>query len=64
MAASLGFSAGLIHGPRLAIYLGATLVLQESWDAALSLNAMVESQATFTLLTPTLLHDLMGTDEF
>ena len=53
MAASLGFSAGLIHGPRLAIYLGTTLILQESWNAEQALVTMAKEGAAFTLFTPT-----------
>ena len=64
MAASLGFSGGLIHGPRLAIYLGATLVLQESWNAEQALQTMAREGAAFTLFTPTLLHDLLESDAF
>ena len=64
MAASLGFSAGLIHGPRLAIYLGATLVLQESWNAEQALQTMAREGAAFTLFTPTLLHDLLESEIF
>ena len=64
MAASLGFSAGLIHGPRLAIYLGTTLILQESWNAEQALETMAKEGAAFTLFTPTLLHDLLECDAF
>ncbi len=64
MAASLGFSGGLIHGPRLAIYLGATLILQESWNAEQALQTMAEEGAAFTLFTPTLLHDLLESEAF
>jgi acyl-CoA synthetase (AMP-forming)/AMP-acid ligase II len=64
MAAPLGFSAGYVHGLRLAIYLGATLVLQESWNADRALQTMVREKATFTLTTPTLLRDLMASPLF
>ena len=64
MAASLGFSAGLIHGPRLAIFLGATLILQESWNAEQALETMANEGAAFTLFTPTLLHDLLESNMF
>ena len=64
MAAPLGFSAGYAHGLRLAIYLGATLILQQSWDAERALETMVREKATFTLTTPTLLKDLLDCAQF
>ncbi len=62
MAAPLGFSAGYAHGVRLAVYLGATLVLQESWNADSALEIMAREKATFTLTTPTLLRDLLESE--
>jgi acyl-CoA synthetase (AMP-forming)/AMP-acid ligase II len=59
MAAPLGFSAGFVHGLRLALYLGATLVLQERWDAERYLELLLEEGATFSLTTPTLLRDFL-----
>jgi cyclohexanecarboxylate-CoA ligase len=59
MAAPLGFSAGFIHGLRLAIFLGATLVLQEVWNADRYLELLDSEKATFSLTTPTLLRDLL-----
>ena len=64
MGAPLGFSAGYAHGLRLAIYLRASLVLQESWDADRALETMVREKATFTLTTPTLLKDLFDSERF
>lgn len=64
MGAPLGYSAGLVHGVRLAIYLGATLYLQESWRADRALESMAEAGATFTLTTPTLLRDLLECELF
>lgn len=64
MGAPLGFSAGLCHGLRLAIYLGATLVLQESWNAERALETMARERATFTLATPTLLRDMLEHKRF
>ncbi len=64
MGAPLGYSAGLAHGPRLAIYLGATLVLQESWNADRALETMAREKAAFTLTTPTLLRDLFDSPLF
>lgn len=59
MAAPLGFSAGFVHGLRLAIFLGATLVLQEVWSAERYLELLDREKATFSLTTPTLLRDLL-----
>lgn len=64
MGAPLGYSAGYAHGLRLALYLGATLVLQESWDAGRALETMAREKATFTLTTPTLLRDLLENESF
>jgi acyl-CoA synthetase (AMP-forming)/AMP-acid ligase II len=64
MGAPLGFSAGMVHGVRLALYLGATLILQETWNADGALKLMVREQATFTLTTPALLRDLMDSPLF
>ena len=64
MGAPLGFSAGYVHGLRLAIYLGATLILQDAWDADRALETMVREKATFTLTTPTLLKDLFDSERF
>ncbi len=64
MGAPLGYSAGLVHGVRLAIYLGATLVLQEAWNADRALEMMACDGATFTLTTPTLLADLLDSKAF
>ncbi|MEE9194283.1 MAG: AMP-binding protein [Alphaproteobacteria bacterium] len=64
MGAPLGFSAGLVHGLRLAIYLGATLVLQESWNTERALETMARERATFTLATPTLLRDILDHERF
>jgi acyl-CoA synthetase (AMP-forming)/AMP-acid ligase II len=59
MAAPLGFSAGFVHGLRLAIFLGATLVLQEAWNADRFLELLDREKATFSMTTPTLLRDLL-----
>lgn len=63
-AAPLGFSGGLVHGVRLALYLGSTVVLLESWDPEHALELMVKEKATFTILTPTLLRDLLNCPSF
>ncbi len=64
MGAPLGFSAGYAHGLRLAIYLGASLILQDVWDADQAMETMVRENATFTLATPTLLDDLLNCKRF
>ena len=59
-ATPLGFSGGLVHGVRLALFLGSTVVLLESWDAERALKLMVKEKAAFTILIPTLLHDMLN----
>ena len=63
-AAPLGFSGGLVHGVRLALFLGSTVVLLESWDAGRALELMVRESAAYCILTPTLLRDLLGSPLF
>ena len=63
-AAPLGFSGGLVHGVRLALFLGSTVVLLESWDAERALELMVREKAAFTILIPTLLRDLLDCPQF
>lgn len=62
MGAPLGYSAGLVHGVRLAIYLGAKLVLLETWEPRRALELMAKEKATYTLMTPTLLRDLLESE--
>jgi cyclohexanecarboxylate-CoA ligase len=64
MGAPLGFSAGLAHGLRLAVVLGCTLILQEVWNSERALETMAREKATFTLTTPTLLHDIFRSPAF
>ncbi len=64
MGAPLGFSAGLVHGLRLAVVLGCTLILQEAWNSRLALETMAREKATFSLSTPTLLHDMFQDPAF
>ena len=63
-AAPLGFSGGLVHGVRLALFLGSTVVLLESWDADSALELMVREKVAYCILTPTLLRDLLGSPVF
>ena len=59
MAAPLGHSIGLMHGVRLALFLGGTLVLQEQWSPAGALGLIARERASFTALAPPFLHDLV-----
>jgi cyclohexanecarboxylate-CoA ligase len=59
MAAPVGHSIGLMHGIRLPIVLGARVVLQDEWDASVAADLMRREKATFTVLAPTLLYDLV-----
>lgn len=63
-AAPLGFSGGLVHGVRLALFLGSTVVLLESWDADRALELMAREKAAYCILTPTLLRDLLDSTVF
>ena len=63
-AAPLGFSGGLVHGVRLALYLGSTVVLLETWDAERALKLMAKEKAAYTILIPTLLRDMLNSPEF
>jgi len=63
-AAPLGFSGGLVHGVRLALFLGSTVVLLESWDAERALKLMVKEKAAYTILIPTLLRDMLECPQF
>jgi cyclohexanecarboxylate-CoA ligase len=64
MAAPFGFSGGYAHGLRLAIFLGATLILQDQWDSARALEIMTREKATFTMATPTLIRDMLNCEQF
>lgn len=63
-AAPLGYSGGLVHGVRLALYLGATVVLLEAWNADRALELMAREKAAYMLVTPTLLRDLFDSPLF
>ena len=64
MAAPLGFSGGYGHGLRLAIFLGAHLILQDQWDTERALETMAREKATFSMATPTLIRDLLNCQKF
>lgn len=63
-AAPLGFSGGLVHGVRLALFLGSTVVLLESWNADRALELMAREKAAYCILTPTMLRDLLNSPIF
>jgi cyclohexanecarboxylate-CoA ligase len=63
-AAPLGFSGGLVHGIRLALFLGSTAVLLESWDVGRALKVMAREKAAYTILLPTLLRDMLNSPAF
>ncbi len=59
MAAPVGHSIGMMHGSRMTIVLGATLLYQDEWDPKAALELMTRERATFTVVAPTLLYDLV-----
>jgi acyl-CoA synthetase (AMP-forming)/AMP-acid ligase II len=59
MPSPLGHSVGAIHGARLAMYLGATLVLQDGWDPQLALELVAEHRCAFTAAATPFLKDLL-----
>ncbi len=64
MGAPLGYSGGLVHGVRLALFLGSTLALQESWNGDRALEIMAREGASYTFTTPTHLRDLLQSELF
>jgi acyl-CoA synthetase (AMP-forming)/AMP-acid ligase II len=59
MAAPVGHSIGMMHGCRMSLVLGTTLVYQDVWDPAIAAGLLLQERATFTVLAPTLLYDLV-----
>jgi len=59
MPAPLGLSVGLMHGVRLAVFTGATLVLQEQWDPGKAIELIARENATLTVVVPTMLQDIV-----
>jgi acyl-CoA synthetase (AMP-forming)/AMP-acid ligase II len=47
-----------------ALYLGSTVALLEAWDAERALKLMVREKATYTILIPTLLRDMLNSPAF
>lgn len=62
MPSPLGHSVGGIHGIRLALYLGAELVLQDTWDPRGALALVEETGAEFTAAATPFLRDLVDAD--
>lgn len=61
MASPLGHSVGSIHGARLALFTGALLVLQESWDPQAALAIIEQYACAFTAAATPFLKDLLDT---
>jgi cyclohexanecarboxylate-CoA ligase len=59
MGSPVGHSVGSMHGGRLALYLGAPLVLQESWDPEQALALIAEHRCAFTAAATPFLKDLV-----
>ena len=59
MPSPLGHSVGAIHGARLALYLGAPLVLQDCWDARTALQIAADHRPSFVAAATPFLVDLV-----
>lgn len=62
MPSSVAHASGLQYGLRMTIVLGATLVLQDSWNAEAFATLAQEHSATFTLAATPFLYDLLELD--
>jgi acyl-CoA synthetase (AMP-forming)/AMP-acid ligase II len=60
MPSPVGHSTGFNYGIRAALYHGATLVLQDRWDAADAATLVSAHQCNYTLAATTFLDDLVG----
>ncbi len=58
MPSPLGHSVGAIHGARLALFLGAPLILQHEWDPVAALELVARHHADFTAAATPFLLDL------
>ena len=58
MGSPLGHSVGGIHGARLALYNGAALILQETWDPEAALQLIEKYRCAFTVAATPFLKDL------
>jgi acyl-CoA synthetase (AMP-forming)/AMP-acid ligase II len=59
MASPLGHSVGAIHGARLALYLGAPLILQDRWDPQVAIELAARYRCEFTCAATPFLKDLV-----
>jgi len=58
MPSPLGHSVGAIHGARLAMFLGAPLILQDEWSPGTALDLVARHRAAFTAAATPFLLDL------
>ena len=58
MPSPLGHSVGAIHGSRLALFLGAPLILQDEWDPHVALELVARHGAEFTAAATPYLADV------
>lgn len=59
MGSPLGHSVGGIHGARLALYTGAPLILQETWEPSIALQLIARYGCEFTAAATPFLKDLL-----
>ncbi|MBI3969563.1 MAG: AMP-binding protein [Chloroflexi bacterium] len=59
MPSPLGHSLGFTHGARLAVYLGATLVLQDVWDPGVAVELIQRHRCTLTFAATPFLQDVV-----
>lgn len=62
MPSPLGHSVGAWHGGRLALFTGATLVLQDQWDPVRGLELIDAHQCAFTAAATPFLKDLVDAE--
>lgn len=55
----VGHAIGFTHGVRIALYLGATAVLQEIWEPGQALELIAAERCTFVAAAPPFLRDLV-----
>jgi acyl-CoA synthetase (AMP-forming)/AMP-acid ligase II len=60
MPSPVGHSTGFNYGIRTALYHGATLVLQDRWNAAEALQLVASQRCNYTLAATTFLEDLVS----
>ncbi len=59
MPTPITHGSGFVNGVRLALFLGAKLVLQERWDAEQALQLCEAERCSFTIVPPTTLRDFV-----